>query len=120
LIRLKGPDEDDVPSKGPAPAETAPARLRLPSPAELGLPPAGADKVSADASVNWTEVHNRLDRLGALSFHQEKMPGGGCRITFLLPTGQPHRAHQIDAQAETAAEAVRLALERAEMRKGRE
>jgi hypothetical protein len=117
LIRLKGPDEDDPAPTRLATRPASPVRLRLPSPGELGLQGVGAahsETSGAKAVVDWADVHRRLDRLGALSFHQEKLPEGGYRVTFLLPSDQPNRAHQIDARAETVAEAVGLALERAE------
>jgi hypothetical protein len=112
LIRLKGPDEDEPAPSPSAAAAAAPTRLRLPSPGELGL--ASELETPHRASVDWADVHGRLDRLGALSFHQQKTTEGGYRVTFLLPTAQPDRTHEVDAHAETAAEAVRLALGHAE------
>jgi hypothetical protein len=117
LIRLKGPDEDDPAPSRPLTTQVAPGRLKLPSPGELGLlteAVPSSEKCKTGSAVDWADIHRRLDRLGALSFHQENLPEGGCRVTFLLPTDQPNRAQQIDARAETPAEAVGLALERAE------
>ncbi|MCI0456012.1 MAG: hypothetical protein L0Z62_03410 [Gemmataceae bacterium] len=65
-------------------------------------------------SLDWTAVHRRLDLLGATCLHLEKLPQGGCRFTCLLPTTQPSRNHRIETQAASEAEAVRLALQKAE------
>jgi hypothetical protein len=79
----------------------------MPSPQELGV----ADvKLPANLSIDWTAVHNQLDRLGATCFHLERAATGGYRITCLLPTNQPGRTHRIEAEAPTEAEAVQLAL----------
>jgi hypothetical protein len=88
--------------------EVARAPLKMPAPEDLGLGSA------ARATVDWADVHNRLDRLGALSFYQQKLAGGGYRVTFLLSTGKADRARQIEAEADSVAGAVTLALDRAE------
>lgn len=93
------------------PEETPREPLRLPSPEELGVDSPAA---KSQAVINWTQVHRQLARLGALSFYQQKLPGGGYRVTFLLPAGKEGRAHHVEAIAETDAEAVLLALDRAE------
>jgi hypothetical protein len=94
--------------RDPEPLEEEHAPLKLPAPEKLGLADNGR------AAVNWTEVHNRLDRLGALSFYQQKVAANRFRVTFLFPSSQPNRAHQVEAEAQTAEAAVALALERAE------
>jgi hypothetical protein len=71
-------------------------------------------KIADKPSIDWADVHRRLDRLGAISFHQQKLMDGGFQVTFLLPSEQPHRAHQVEAKADSADQAVALALERAE------
>jgi hypothetical protein len=88
--------------------EVARPPLKLPAPEDLGLGSA------ARASVDWADVHNRLDRLGALSFYQQKLAGGGYRVTFLLLAGKADRVRQIEAEADSVAAAVTLALDRAE------
>jgi hypothetical protein len=65
-------------------------------------------------NVDWTSVHNQLDRLGATCFNLERRPEGGCRITCLLPTDQRGRSHRIEAEASSDADAVRLALAKAQ------
>jgi hypothetical protein len=103
VFRGQSPEEPAPAPRGPAPR---PMPLTLPSPEALGVTsarPAGDDP-----------VHRRLDQLGATCLHLEKLPQGGYRVSCLLPTSQADRSHRIDAQAETATEAVRLAVERAE------
>src|SRR5262245_46554723 len=66
----------------PAPVESRPAPLSMPSPEELGVaaarPAAGAPGLDA--------AHRRLEQLGATCFHLERLPEGGCRATCVLPT----------------------------------
>ncbi len=64
--------------------------------------------------IDWTAVHNRLDRLGATCLQRQKLSTNGWRITCLLPTNQQRWSHRIDAQAASEAEAVRLLLAKAE------
>ena len=83
----------------------------MPSPQELGV----ADvKRPENPIVDWTAVHNQLDRLGATCFQLERMPEGSFRITCLLPTNQRSCSHRIEAQASSEADAVRLALAKAQ------
>jgi hypothetical protein len=90
--------------------EPPPRRLSLPAPEELGVRP----PVAAAASVDWNAVRARLDRLGALSFRVDHLPGGDRRVTFLMPTSSPNRTRQIETIAASEAAAVQLALEQAE------
>ncbi len=98
---------EPIPEERPVVADSPPARLSLPSPEQLGVAGAGAP-------VDWGEVHRRLDRLGAVSFRQEKLLDGGYRVTFLLPTAQGNRTHCVTAESRQAAEAVGRALDQAE------
>jgi hypothetical protein len=104
-FRGQAPDEPESPPPPPA----APL-LRLPTPEELGLAAERADS----AGFDWSAAHHRLDHLGAVCFRLDKLPQGSSRVTCLLPTAQPGRTHHVEAEAPTDAEAVRLALERAE------
>jgi hypothetical protein len=109
VIRGQRPDEP-VPTASLAPIIRQ-AVLRMPSPEELGV----ADSKRLDPpSLDWTAVHNQLDRLGATCFHLERTAKGGYRITCLLPTDQPGRTHRIEAEASTEADAVRLTLAKAQ------
>src|SRR5262245_26241186 len=59
-------------------------RLQLPSPEQLGLHHSAP---TAAKTVDWTAVHQRLDRLGATCFHMEKLERGS-RVTCVLPTSK--------------------------------
>jgi hypothetical protein len=97
----------------PRPVPTVPpvTTLHIPSPEELGVAAVGP---AARPNIDWTAVHERLDRLGATCFHKETLAEGGCRITCLLPTGEANRHHRIEAQADSEAEAIRLTLAKAD------
>lgn len=103
IVRAQAPDE-------PAPAPR-PQALSLPSPEALGIAPTPR---AGTESVDWAAAHRRLERLGATCFHLERLSTGGCRITCLLPGRQQGRHHRVESLAPTEAEALRLALERAD------
>lgn len=107
--RFRAQDQDD-PRSSPKPVASAEnvALLQMPSPEQLGV--VQANPVAPD----WAEAHRRFDQLGATCFQVERLPQGGCRVVCLLSTGRPDRSHRIEAEALTEAEAVRLALEKAE------
>ncbi len=88
------------------PADESP-RLVLPSPEELGI------RVAASPAMDWNATHSRLERLRAVRFQSDRLPEGGHRVTFLLPAGQA-QTQQVEACAATEADAVQLALQRAE------
>jgi hypothetical protein len=83
----------------------------MPSPEQLGIsrPP-----VAAGSGSDWAAARARLDKLGAVCLHLEKLPQGGFQFTCLLPTAQPGRTHRVDATAPTEAEVIRLALDKSE------
>jgi hypothetical protein len=108
---IRAQREDDPPPVRPSRIAPPPARLTIPTPEQLGV--AGA-MARSEASVDWSAVHDKLNRLGASCFHLEKLSNGACRITCLLPTGQEGRSRRIEAEAGSEAEAVRAALARAE------
>ncbi len=82
-----------------------PARLVLPSPEALGIPPVAAP---APVAVDWNQVHARFEQLGVVKLQRDRLPQGGYRVTLALP------AHQVEATADTEAAAVLLAVQRAE------
>ncbi len=92
------------------PAERPREPITLPSPEELGVGVARP----AEAGIDWAAAHRRLEALGAICFQMHQLPRGGWGVTCLLPTGQPDSTHRVEAEAESKAEAVRLALEQAE------
>lgn len=97
---------DDEPASRPAAVESAPVRLQLPSPEQLGL--------AASAEPDWTQIHKRLEQLGATGFHLDQLPTGKYRVNCLLPTGQSERTHRIEVESGNKAEAVRLTVTQAE------
>jgi hypothetical protein len=120
-IRMQAPETllpDAAPHMPPQPQTPAPqpTRLTLPSPEQLGVSGTGPAPVTSPATalrVDWNDLRARLERLGALGLHLDKL-AIGYRVAFLLPTNQPDRAHHIEATADTEAAAIRLALQRAE------
>lgn len=82
--------------------------LALPPPEQLGI-----GSASAPAEIDWNAVHRRLHQLGSTSY-QSQRTADGYRFTCLLPTANPDRTQRIEAQAAGEAEAIRLALDRAE------
>src|SRR5262245_26075624 len=84
--------------------------LGMPSPEALGIGSPRADEAPAD----WNAAHARLRRLGVVGIQTFKSNTGGYRVTFVMPAGQPDRTHFIEATAASEAEAVALALGRAE------
>ncbi len=109
MFRGQAPDEL-APRPAPRPPESRPAPVNIPTPEQLGIAAAPA----ASGAADWVAVRRRLQELRAVCFQLENRPQGGCRFVCLLPTGQPGRNQRIEAEADTEAEAVRLALERAE------
>jgi hypothetical protein len=55
-----------------------------------------------------------MDRLGPISVRQEKTPSGGYRVTMMLPTDPPNDTYPVDAEGKSLADALTLALDRAE------
>jgi hypothetical protein len=80
----------------------------MPTPEQLGVARA------AESGVDWDAARRRLRDVGAVCFQLDHTPQGACRFTCLLPTGETGRNHRVEVEAATEAEAVRLALERAE------
>lgn len=104
IVRAQAADEPP-----PAPQAPVPSRviLTLPPPEQLGI------TSSAAADTDWTATHRKLEQLGVTCFQLDRQ-SGGCRVTCLMPTGQPGRNRRIEVQAATVAEAVRLLLEQTE------
>lgn len=94
----------------PAPAPPRPAFVRMPTPTELGVTEAPAQ----GGAPPWTKVHQRLEQLGASSYHLDRLPQGGYRFTCFLPTHQTDTAHRIQADAASEGQAISLVLDKAE------
>jgi hypothetical protein len=69
---------------------------------------------AASGGLDWDSARRRLTGVGASSFHLERLAPEGYRFTCLLPTANANRSHRVEAVAATEAEAVQLALNRAE------
>ena len=98
-VRLQGAEESEA---------TQP--LRMPSPDELGVGPKSRAK-----DVDWSGVRDRMKALSVSSFHLQKLEGG-YRFTCVVPVAGERR--KIEADGLTEAEAIDLALSRAEARRG--
>jgi len=83
----------------------------MPTPEQLGVAPA---LVRAEVDFDWTAAQRRLDRLGVVCFHMDKLDSGNCRFTCILPTRQSGLTHRVEAEAATSHEAVGLVLSQAE------
>lgn len=105
--KVRGQRPEDPPASERRP-EPKPVALTLPPPEQLGI---GAKAPAAEIDMN--VVHRRLRELGSQSYQLQRTPEG-YRFTCLLPTAHPDRTQRIEAQGATEAEAVRLALARAE------
>jgi hypothetical protein len=91
--------------------------VRPPTPVVLAAPEALGIRAStplpAAATLDWNNAHARLQRLGALGFHLDRLAQGNVCVTFTLPAGD-RRAHQIEVVADSEAAAVNAALDSAE------
>jgi hypothetical protein len=101
---------DDEPEERPLPAPPPAAPLTIPSPADLGVGP--SKTVAGD--LDWNAVNRRLRDLKATSSQRQTLPQGGYRFVVLLPGADAGHQTRIEAEANTEAEAVRKALDRAE------
>jgi hypothetical protein len=81
--------------------------LEVPSPDRLGL---GARNRIVE--VDWTSVRNRLQAMSVTSFHLQKI-SGGYRFAVVVSTAGGER-RKIECDGESDAEAIELALNRAE------
>jgi hypothetical protein len=86
-----------------AQAPDTPPRIVLPSPEALGI-----QVVAAKVTMDWNQVHARLEQLGVVNLHRDHLPQGGFRVTLAL-AGQ-----QVEGTGTTEAAAMTAALERAE------
>jgi hypothetical protein len=86
----------------------------MPTPEAFGLARAREDAPAA-AAVDWSATRARLQTLGANCFQLQRTSEGRHLFVVLLPVGEEGRTHRIEAAAAGEADAVRLALERAEV-----
>lgn len=104
------PDPRATSSLTAAPAPR-PAPLSLPAPEQLGVG-VGAARTEPQraAVVDWNVASAELRRLGALGWQMGKLPQGGYRFSFLLPTERQDLTRHIEAVGATEADAIHLAL----------
>ena len=62
--------------------------------------------------VDWNQIQARMERLGVVRY-QKQVEAGAVRVTLVLPAG----GRPVEAQRETEAAAVVVALQQAEMQK---
>jgi thioredoxin-related protein len=87
--------------------------IQLPSPEELGI---SGDKPAPEVTgrpIDWSALHARLNRLGALSFIVQRPSAQLVRLISLFPMPE-NRVHRVEVSAATEAEAVRLFIEQVE------
>jgi hypothetical protein len=94
----------------PVPVAPRPTALCLPAPEQLGVMAAQSTPSVPAAPVDWNATHAQLNRFGAVSVQLVRLPAGGYRFTFLLPTADPQRTRHVEATGATEAEAVNAAL----------
>lgn len=113
-------------ARGAMPDAPASPAFKLPPPEALGIRPAtpmtlpmvGNATVSAEP-MDWTRARQQMASLGVRSFQFETMADGRHRFVCALADSSG-RQQQVEASANTEAEAVRQALERASLwRQGR-
>ncbi len=88
-----------------------PPQISLPSPEALGIQvTAAAPRATAPApAVDWNQIHARLEQLGIVNLHRDRLPQGGFRVTLALPGQQP-----VEGIGATEAAAMMAALQRAQ------
>jgi hypothetical protein len=104
-----------LPAKVRGVSADAPAvkKFMLPSPEALGVTFA-APPPPVQAQVDWSLIQSRMERLGVLQYKKSALPSGGVRVVMLLPTTNPALGQPVEAQAETEAAAIGMALDAAE------
>ena len=86
----------------------------LPSPEALGVTVTASLPPAAKAQVDWNQIQSRMERLGVLRYKKSPLATGGVCVAMLLPTSDPAIGQPVEAQAETEAAAIILALDAAE------
>jgi len=104
-----------LPTKARGVSADPPVKFVLPSPEALGVtanlnlrPPA-----APNTPVDWNQIQARMERLGVLRYEKDRQQVG-VRVMMLLPTSDPTRGQPVEAQAETEAVAIVMALDAAE------
>lgn len=87
-------------------------KFALPSPEALGVR-MSASPAPATVQVDWKQIQSRMERLGVLRYKKNAL-SQGVAVSMLLPTSDPAIGQPVEAQAETEAAAILLALDAAE------
>jgi hypothetical protein len=87
--------------------------LTLPSPEQLGVALRPVDN-----ELDWTAIHARIEELGIVSFHMDRLADGRARFTCWVPRDRPGLTQRIEAVAATKTEAVQLGLQQAAKTRG--
>ena len=96
-------------------AETV-SKFFVPSPESLGVS-ANLNLQATPAptrQVDWNQIQARMERLKVLRYEKDRPQAGVVRVKMLLPTSDPTRGQPVEAQAETEAAAILMALDAAE------
>ena len=105
-----------LPAKARGVSADPPPKFMLPSPEALGVTANLNLRQSAapNTPVDWNQIQARMERLGVLRYEKDRQQLGGVRVMLLLPTSDPTRGQPVEAQAETEAVAIVMALDAAE------
>jgi len=104
-----------LPAKARGVSADPPAKFVLPSPEALGVTANLNLRLSPapNTPVDWNQIQARMERLGVLRYEKDRQQEG-VRVMMLLPTSDPTRGQPVQAQAETEAAAIVMALDAAE------
>ncbi len=91
-----------------------PAKFVLPSPAALGVTTSLNLPAAQKTVVDWNQIQSRMERLRVLRYEKDGSIPGRVSVKILLPTSDPTRGQPVEAQAETEAAAIVMALDAAE------
>lgn len=95
-------------------ADPAAAKFVLPSPEALGVSVSLSPAPATNTLVDWNLIQARMERLAVLHYEKDRSQPGRVRVRMLLPTSDPTRAQPVEAQAESEAAAIVMALDAAE------
>jgi hypothetical protein len=98
---------------------SAPAqpKFTLPRPEALGVATSlnvPAATAPAPAKVDWNDIQARLVRLNVVEYQKAPAPTGGIQVTLGIPTANPSQRQRFQAQGNTEAAALLVALQQAE------
>jgi hypothetical protein len=101
-------------ARGVAPETPAIRKFDMPSPEALGITVTASAPQPASTQVDWKQIQSRMERLGVLRYKKIALANGAVGVSMLLPTSDPAMGQPVEAQAQTEAAAILLALDAAE------